>query len=158
MPVEDGAGKEAGAAIEVAAEVFDHDGRSVLKMKESGGTLHSNKKIVNLFGTLATPQLWEPDYPYLYRIVITLTNRNQPVDNCEVPLGIRTVKWDKDHGFSINGQHLKLHGWGQKPTDEWPGLGAAQPDWMHFFTLQLMKDAGGNFVRWGHSAAGRAAN
>jgi beta-galactosidase len=27
---------------------------------------------------------------------------------------------------------------------------------MHFFTLQLMKDAGGNFVRWGHSAAGRA--
>ena len=156
VPVEDGAGKEAGAAIEVAAEVFDHDGRSVLKMKESAGTLHSNKKTVSLSGTLATPQLWTPDYPYLYRVVITLTNRNQPVDNCEVPLGIRTVKWDKDHGFSINGQHLKLHGWGQKPTDEWPGLGAAQPDWLHFFTLQLMKDAGGNFVRWGHSAAGRA--
>src|SRR5207344_3307067 len=90
VPVEDGAGKEAGAAIGVAAEVFDHEGRSVLKMKESGGTLHSNKKTVNLSGTLAKPQLWEPDYPYLYRVVITLANRNQPVDNCEVPLGIRT--------------------------------------------------------------------
>ena len=53
-----------------------------------------------------------------------------------MPLGIRTVKWDAKTGFSINGHHLKLHGWGQKPTDEWPGLGAAQPDWMHFFTLQ----------------------
>lgn len=51
---------------------------------------------------------------------------------------------------------LKLHGWGQKPTDEWPGLGAALPDWMHFFTLALMKEAGGNFVRWGHCAGAEA--
>ena len=71
-----------------------------------------------------------------------------------MPLGIRTVHWDVKTGFWINGHHLKLHGWGQSPTDEWPGLGAAQPDWMHFYTLRLMKDAGGNFVRWGHCAGG----
>ncbi len=57
-------------------------------------------------------------------------------------------------GFWINGHHLKLHGWGQRPTDEWPGLGTAQPDWLHYYTLQLMKEAGGNFIRWGHSAGG----
>jgi beta-galactosidase len=68
-------------------------------------------------------------------------------------LGIRTAHWDVKTGFGINGHHLKLHGWGQKPTDEWPGLGAAQPDWLHFYTLSLMKDAGGNWVRWGHCAA-----
>ena len=55
-------------------------------------------------------------------------------------------------GFYINGHHLKLRGWGQRPTSEWPGLGAAQPDWMHYYTLALMKEAGGNFVRWGHCA------
>ena len=44
VPMEDGAGKDADAAIEVAAEVFDHEGRSVLKMKESGGTLHATRK------------------------------------------------------------------------------------------------------------------
>src|SRR6185295_19160274 len=49
------------------------------------------------------------------------------------------------------------HGWGQKPTDEWPGLGAAQPDWMHAFTLALMREAGGNFVRWGHCPGGPAS-
>ena len=74
----------------------------------------------------------------------------------EIPLGIRTVHWDANTGFCINGHHLKLHGWGQKPTDEWPGLGAAQPDWMHFYTLDLMKEAGGNWVRWGHCAGGPA--
>src|SRR6185369_3893484 len=38
----------------------------------------------------------------------------------------------------------------------WPGLGAAQPDWLQFFTLDLMKQAGGNFVRWGHVAGAPA--
>ncbi len=73
-----------------------------------------------------------------------------------MPLGIRKVTWDVKNGFSINGHPLKLHGWGQKPTDEWPGLGAALPNWLHFYTLQLMKEAGGNFIRWGHCAAGPA--
>jgi beta-galactosidase len=47
---------------------------------------------------------------------------------------------------------VKLHGWGQKPTDEWAGLGAALPDWLTDYTLRLMWEAGGNFLRWGHSA------
>jgi beta-galactosidase len=56
--------------------------------------------------------------------------------------------------FYINRHHLKLHGWDQKPTDEWPGL--EQPDWVHFFTVSFMKEAGGNFIRWGHCASGPA--
>ena len=82
--------------------------------------------------------------------------KGQIADTCELPLGIRTVRWDVNTGFWINGHHVKLRGWGQKPTDEWPGIGAAQPDWLHFFTLKLMKDAGGNWVRWGHCLAGPA--
>ena len=100
--------------------------------------------------------MWEPGYPYLYRVVCSLLVSGETVDTCEIPLGIRTVRWDAETGFYINGHHLKLHGWGQKPTDEWPGLGAAQPDWLHFYTLDLMKQAGGNFVRWGHCAGGPA--
>ena len=49
--------------------------------------------------------------------------RDKVVDDCEVPLGIRIVRWDVKDGLFLNGRHVKLHGWGQKPTDEWPGLG-----------------------------------
>ena len=107
-------------------------------------------------GAIPKPQLWEPDYPALYHVICTLRVAGKEVDTREIPLGIRTVKWDVNTGFYINGHHVKLHGWGQKPTDEWPGLGAAQPDWMHYYTLSLMKEAGGNFVRWGHCAAAPA--
>jgi beta-galactosidase len=88
--------------------------------------------------------------------VSTVLLKGVAVDSSEVPLGIRVARWDVKNGFFLNGEHIKLHGWGQKPTNEWPGLGAALPDWLHFYTLQLMKDAGGNFLRWGHSASAMA--
>ena len=151
VPVENG--RPAGGEFEVEARILDRDGRTVLTLRQSASAAAGARVQVNLAGTLAQPQLWEPDYAYLYRVAITLRAGGDPVDTTEVPLGIRTVRWDAQTGFWINGHHLKLHGWGQKPTDEWPGLGAALPDWMHYYTLQLMKDAGGNWVRWGHCAA-----
>ncbi|SDS50744.1 sugar-binding domain-containing protein [Opitutus sp. GAS368] len=141
----------------VHAEIFDADGRSVLLFNSNLPlAAGARSKLTGIYGTLAHPRLWEPAYPHLYRVVISLQVNDETVDRTEIPLGIRAIRWDADHGLFVNGAHLKLHGWGQKPTNEWPGLGAAQPDWMHFYTSQLMKEAGGNFIRWGHTPAGPA--
>jgi beta-galactosidase len=154
VPVQNG--RSAGQQVEVTAAVRDRDGRTVMSISAGGDLAAGASETYKLTGKLDDPALWEPDYPYLYRIALTLMAGSEKVDTCEVPLGIRSVKWTIDQGFFINGHHLKLHGWGQKPTDEWPGIGNAQPNWMHYFTLNLMKEAGGNFVRWGHTAAGPA--
>jgi len=151
VPVENGRGSK--QTIEVVAQILDRDGKPVLTMRHNGELAAGASGQVNLSGVLTQPQLWEPDYAYLYRVAISLRAGGETVDTSEVPLGIRTVRWDAQTGFWINGHHVKLHGWGQKPTDEWPGLGAAQPDWLHYYTLALMKAAGGNWVRWGHCAA-----
>ena len=154
VPVENG--RRTGEKIEVVAQVLDRAGKTVLTLKQAGAVAAGGRAKLNLSGTLNQPQLWEPDFAYLYHVVIALRAGGETVDTSELPLGIRTVRWDAQTGFWINGHHLKLHGWGQKPTDEWPGLGAAQPDWLHYYTLALMKAAGGNWVRWGHCAAAEA--
>ncbi len=136
--------------------IFDANNRQVFNEMVRVVVPAGSDAKVKLAGVLATPRLWEPAYPHLYRVEIKLTWRGQVLDSTEVPLGIRHIRWDADHGLFVNGAHLKLHGWGQKPTNEWPGLGAAQPDWMHFYTSQLMQEAGGNFIRWGHTPAGPA--
>ncbi len=141
---------------EIRAELLDADGKSVWReavrvVLPAGG--HAK---VKLGTTLANPRLWEPAYPHLYRIALKLMWRGQVLDSTEVPLGIRHIRWDAGAGLFVNGAHLKLHGWGQKATNEWPGLGAALPDWLQFYTMQLMRDAGGNFVRWGHVPGGPA--
>jgi beta-galactosidase len=144
------------ADAELRAEIFDADGTSVFSqfsrvMLPAGGDTK-----VKFTGALASPRLWEPAYPHVYRVALKLISRGQALDSTEIPLGVRAIRWDTATGFYINGSHLKLHGWGQKPTNEWPGLGAALPNWLHFYTLELMRAAGGNFVRWGHAAAGPA--
>ncbi len=102
------------------------------------------------------PQLWEPMHPYLYRVRTKLVQGKEIIDSQTIPFGFRKIDFDRHSGFYINDRYMKLQGWGQKSTDEWPGLGAAQPDWLHDYTLKLMRDAGGNFVRWGHTAGGPA--
>jgi len=176
VPVENG--RSSNEKIEVVAQVLDRDGKTVLTLNQNGEVAAGASAKLNLAGEIKNPQLWEPDYAYLYHVAISLRAISGPgvspvsfngssdasethrrdayataTDTTEIPLGIRTVRWDAQTGFWINGHHLKLHGWGQKPTDEWPGLGAAPPDWLHYYTLALMKQAGGNWVRWGHCAA-----
>lgn len=144
------------ATAEIKAELFDADGKSVAAVKTTAQLAPGETKTAGTSIVIPHPRLWEPEYPHLYRVVITVRADDRVADTTEVPLGIRAIRWDADHGLFVNGAHLKLHGWGQKPTNEWPGLGAAQPDWMHFYTSQLMREAGGNFIRWGHTPAGPA--
>jgi beta-galactosidase len=151
-PVENGHRRD--ERVELSVDVLDRDGQSVLTKTQVADVPAGKANLIKMPGEICSPELWQPSHPNLYHVRCTLRAGGEVCDTCELPLGIRTVRWDKELGFFINGQHLKLHGWGQKPTDEWPGLGAAQPDWLHAYTLELMKNAGANFVRWGHCAAG----
>ena len=149
-------GRTASANIAMHAEVRDADGKTVLSLDQTAVVAAGTDQKVRFATTLPNPRLWEPGYPHVYSVVLTLSAAGGKVDSVEVPLGVRAIKWDANSGLWLNGAHYKLHGWGHKSTDEWPGLGAAQPNWLHAYTLQLMREAGGNFVRWGHAAGGPA--
>jgi len=142
------------ANVELRTEIIDADGEVALVLTQSKSVAAGASDELVMSGALPSPRMWEPEYPHVYRVVNTLRVAGRTVDAVEIPLGIRTAMWDVDRGLSINGRPLKLRGWGQKSTNEWPGLGAAIPDWMQFYTLRQMREAGANFVRWGHTAGG----
>jgi beta-galactosidase len=154
VPFENGRTGSADAVVSV--DILDSGGRPVLEMHQGQAAAPGSAAVLKLEGDVPNPRLWEPDFPYLYRAVCRLQVNGQTVDSTTIPFGIRSAHWTANAGFFINGHHLKLHGWGQRPTDEWPGLGDAQPDWLHFYTLGLTKEAGSNFQRWGHCAGGPA--
>ena len=152
------------------ADVLDMDGNVVLS-KSTQVTLPANTKTsdagvtgdnirdgrVFVEGVVEDAKRWSPDYPYLYTVVSKILVDGKEVDRTEDSLGIRTWEFTMDTGFYINEHHTKLEGWGQKPTEEWAGLASAYPDWMHDFTMKQMKDAGANYIRWGHCAGGPTA-
>ena len=149
------------------ADVLDMEGNVVLS-KSTQVTLPANTKTsdagvtgdnirdgrVFVEGVVEDAKRWSPDYPYLYTVVSKILLDGKEVDRTEDPLGIRTWEFTIDTGFYINEHHTKLEGWGQRPTEEWAGLASAYPDWMHGFTMQQMKEAGANYLRWGHCAGG----
>jgi len=138
-------------SVELRHLLLDRDGKNVLRVKGQGQLKAGEKKTFKLEGNLENPQLWEPKHPYLYTLRTEIVQDGRIVDSGEVPFGVRWVKMSTNWGFSINDRHLKLQGWGMKSVDGWPGLGAANPDWMHYYTLQQITKAEGNFVRWGHT-------
>ena len=142
------------AQVELRTQVVDADGTVALTLTQSKRVGAGETIDFKVTGRLVNPRLWEPDYPHLYRVSNMIGVAGRGVDQADIPLGIRAASWDVDKGFFINGRPTKLRGWGQKSTNEWPGLGAALPDWLQFFTLKQMRDGGGNFLRWGHTAGG----
>ncbi|MEO6750671.1 MAG: sugar-binding domain-containing protein, partial [Chthoniobacteraceae bacterium] len=146
------------ASSVITLSLVDRDGRVVGFATQPVTLAGQSRQKVTASVDVADPHLWEPDYPYVYQVRVGIETGGTVRDVATTAFGIRNFRFDTNSGFWTNGHRLKLHGWGQKPTQGWAGLGAALPDWLADFTLNLMDDAGGNMIRWGHSAGSAAAN
>lgn len=136
--------------ITFEARVLDNDGNVVATATQTKKLKAGAQYTFSADTSIANPNRWYTRHPYLYTVQSILKVDKDIVDSYDTPLGIRDFEFNKDTGFQLNGEHVKLHGWGQKPTNAWAGLGAALPDWLRDYTYQLMDEAGGNFIRWGH--------
>ena len=138
------------------ARVIDNQGKVVETATAEQQIAAGDKFTFSTTSSVKNPHRWYTRYPYMYAVETVLKEGNKVLDTYKTPLGIRSFDFNKDTGFHNNGEYAKLHGWGQKPTNAWAGLGAALPDWLRDFTYKLMDEAGGNFIRWGHSAGSPA--
>lgn len=145
-------GQASAAETMVKFELLGHNAQVVGQSAEPAKVSAGGKLKVASQVDVTDPHLWQPDYPYVYQVRVSVVAGGITRDVAVSDFGIRSFRFDRDTGFWINGRNVKLHGWGHKPTGEWAGLGAAIPDWLNDYTLRLMHDAGGNFLRWGHSA------
>lgn len=137
----------------LTTDVVDADGKVVLTLKDSKEIPPGGLYKFDQSQQMHRPHLWTIDDPYLYTVYSTIRNGDAVTDVTTTPLGVRTVGFDNAKSrFLLNGEPIILHGWGQKPENSWPGLGSALPDWLLVNDMKMMKDAGGNIVRWGHCA------
>jgi beta-galactosidase len=98
--------------------------------------------------SLASPKLWSPERPYLYRLQVeVLDDKGNPVDRQELTTGVRTIRFAPD-GFYLNGQKTRLRGTNRH--QEYPYLAYALSDEMQFRDAWKIKEAGFNFVRCSH--------
>jgi beta-galactosidase len=59
---------------------------------------------------LSHPDRWDIEHGALYTLNARLLENNKPIDNEEVPFGIREFHFDPNQGFFLNGVHHKIYG------------------------------------------------
>jgi beta-galactosidase len=97
------------------------------------------------------PQLWSIEKPHLYRLLTTLEADGLVTDAEETTFGIRTIRFDPDRGFFLNGVPLKLKG--TCNHQDHAGVGAALPDRLQYYRIERLKDMGSNAYRASHNPA-----
>ncbi|MEI9959709.1 MAG: glycoside hydrolase family 2 TIM barrel-domain containing protein [Limisphaerales bacterium] len=125
---------------------------NVVKNKSSGMKsvrLITNKGVAVAAFDIASPELWSPENPKLYKLVTTIFTEGKIVDRQETEFGIRTVAFDKDKGFLLNGQPYVLKG--TCNHQDMAGVGAALPDALQYFRIRKLKEFGDNAYRTSHN-------
>ncbi len=95
------------------------------------------------------PVLWSPESPKLYKLITTVRSGGQMVDRKETEFGIRTVAFDADQGFLLNGQPYFIKG--TCNHQDHAGVGTAMPDALQYFRVSRLKEFGCNAIRTSHN-------
>lgn len=59
---------------------------------------------------IPNPRLWSLEKPRRYVVETTVEQDGKCVDIYETPFGIRTIRFDANEGFLLNGEHVKING------------------------------------------------
>ncbi|HKI68416.1 MAG TPA: beta galactosidase jelly roll domain-containing protein, partial [Verrucomicrobiae bacterium] len=84
-------------------------GRPVTSISTSGVLVAAHKtESTQSQVTLKKPRLWSLEKPQRYVVVTSIEQHGKTVDRYETAFGIRTIKFDADKGFFLNGKHVHL--------------------------------------------------
>ena len=135
--------------LKVGFRVMDAGGRLVAKGEEKVGAVSGNLAGGATVLRIKKPHRWNLDDPYLYSLEVILYREDEVVDSCSVPMGLRTLDFDPDKGFALNGEWMKVKG--VCLHHDAGVLGAAVPDEVWERRLRNLKKIGVNAVRMSHN-------
>src|SRR5262249_4495545 len=87
--------------------ILDDAGREVARVDTAFALAAGQRIELQQQLHVATPRLWSVAQPYLYTLRTAVLDGGgaKPVDVVTTPFGIRSIAFDKDRGFLLNGQH-----------------------------------------------------
>ena len=134
--------------VYVKNDIADKDGNVVATVTQSVNVPLENKATIKQKITLNDPMLWDTETPNLYYCKTTVLRGNTEIDNVTTHFGFRTIRFDSEHGFFLNGKHVVIKG---VCCHEDYGLqGKAVSDRIKRYRVKLLKEMGCNGYRTSH--------
>ena len=98
---------------------------------------------------VASPDLWSLEAPHLYTLRSLVMDGGRVEDSLETSFGIRTLLFDSDRGFFLNGVPVKIKG--VCCHQDHAGVGSALPDRLQYYRIERLKEMGCNAYRTSHN-------
>ncbi len=133
----------------VVSDIFDNQGIKVASVTsefniEAGESVTTNQSV-----EISNPQLWSVDSPNLYSIKSQIVAQGKELESRNTTIGIRSIHFDKDSGFYLNGENMKIKG---VCLHHDAGLvGSAVPKDVWRRRLVALKEMGCNAIRTSHN-------
>lgn len=142
-----------GAAKEKCAvrwQIFDQAGTVVALATSQAAEVSADSK-ADFYATakLTRPQIWSAQSPAIYYAVASVETNEKVRDREKVSFGIRTLAWDAENGFSLNGQRVPIQG--TCNHQDHAGVGSAVPDRLQAYRMEVLKGMGCNAIRTSHN-------
>jgi beta-galactosidase len=135
--------------VSLQLDIISPSGRVVNSWTTSGRVDADSKRTLVQQITISPPQLWSPESPSLYTLNSRLSTELKPIDETKTTFGIRTISFNPDKGFFLNGQAMKIKG--VCLHHDAGSLGAAVPEKVLERRLMLLKELGVNAIRTSHN-------
>lgn len=139
----------AAAPVLVKTKLVDEKGKTVATAQKQVTVAGSGKGAADLSFRVNQPALWSTENPQLYKLVVALEVKGKQTDNLAEEVGFRSFRFDKDQGFFLNGQGIKLKG--VCIHDDAGALGVAVPEEVWQRRLATLKEGGCNSLRLSHN-------
>lgn len=135
--------------VTVIQELVDRE-QSVVSKNATKITLPgTGSRIVTQELKTTRPHLWSVADPYLYTLRTTVYQGKEMTDQSTVRAGIRTLRFDPDKGFFLNGENLKIKGVCLHHDAGMLGSAVPREVWAH--RLETLRSLGCNAIRTSHN-------
>ena len=133
------------------AKVLDIDGKEVAHFNGERITLQPGEsRIVKIQKPVEDLHFWSWGYGYLYTVKTCLMeDGGRMMDEVTTRTGFRKTRFGEGKIW-LNDRVLMMHGYAQRTSNEWPGVGISVPAWLSDYSNDLIVKSNGNLVRWMH--------
>jgi len=130
------------ANCQILSEIWAPDGNLVASVRTRATVPANGQSQIEQKSTIEKPQLWSIESPNLYFLSTTVFPDTGPVDSTSTKFGIRTIRYDADKGFFLNGRHVEIQGTANH--QDFAGVGIAVPDSLQAWRVEKLKAIGCN--------------
>ena len=133
-----------------AVRMMDADGREVACFNGETVTMQPGEtRTVTAQQTVEGLHFWSWGYGYLYMVETGLVVDGETADRVATRTGFRKTRFAEGKIW-LNDRVMMVHGYAQRTSNEWPGVGISVPAWLSDYSNGMMVESGANMVRWMH--------